>query len=449
MRFKSMYISIITRALVIALGGALAAVGLLKHNYWLVFFGSVLILLLVINLISYYNSINRKLIYFFDAIRNEDNTLSFSENVNTKSTKQLHQSLNRVNNLIKDWKKRNENNERFYLELIEHSSSGLIAFDNEGYTAIVNSMAKSFLGLHNKSNIILLKQRNPEIYNVFTTMLPGQSTTLRLIQHDEPVFLTISLTSIKFGENTYRIFSLKNIKQELDEKEFDSWQKLIRVLTHEIMNSIAPITSLSNTLSGFFKLQGKRVEPNQITQDTISNTLEGLEVIEERGKGLIKFVDSYRAMTRFPEPKFTSIDIAAFFGKLVQLTKALDCGQNIQFKTSIKGVNHILADEELLMQAMINIVKNACEAMCNHSDNYIEIMASVNAENNPVISIKDNGKGIPHEIQERMFVPFFTTKENGSGIGLSVCRQIMRLQNGSVGIKSTPGKGTVVSLIFR
>ncbi len=448
MIFKSFRLKIIIRILCLTGGGALVAKGYISDNPVLLVAGLVLIIVGSIAIFTLFQSVNRKTAFFFDAIRNEDTTLSFSEKVPDKSVQLLHQSMNRVNERIKLWKRQMAYKERFYQELIEHSATGLVVFDDAGYVELINSTAKSYMGLHPKSNLKLLQQRSAVLHGLLLSLSPGKTETVRILVNDEPCFLSVSLTIIKFENKTFRLYSLKNIRQELDEKELDSWQKLIRVLTHEIMNSIAPITSLSKTISSFFSQQGKPVQPDEITRDDIKNTIEGLEIISERGAGLTRFVDSYRALTKVPDPVFANIDLERLLNKLLTLVDPVICKNKVRITISVKELKYIVADESLLMQAMLNIVKNSCEALESVSEPHIAIRSYIGSENKSCISFTDNGCGISEEIIDRIFVPFFTTKNNGSGIGLSICRQIMHKQNGTVTLKSVHGKGTTVTLLL-
>lgn len=448
MNFKSFRIKIIVRILCLSGGGAFVAYGCLNSSTLLLITGLGLIVSGSIAFFTLFQSANRKTAFFFDAIRNEDTTLTFSEKVPDKSVRLLHQSMNRVNERIKLWKRQMAYKERFYQELIEHSATGLVVFDDAGYVEVINTTAKYFMGLHPKSNLKLLQQRNNVLHGLLVSLSPGKTETVRILVNDEPCFLSVSLTRIKFENKTYSLYSLKNIRQELDEKELDSWQKLIRVLTHEIMNSIAPITSLSKTLSSFYSQHGKPVQPDEITSEHIKNTIEGLEIISERGAGLTRFVDSYRALTKVPDPVFANIDLERLLNNLLTLVDPVICESNVKITISLSALRYVVADESLLMQAMLNIVKNSCEALASIPEPHIDIRSYTAADGRTCISFSDNGCGISEENIDRIFVPFFTTKNNGSGIGLSICRQIMHKQNGTVTVKSTPGKGSTFTLIF-
>jgi signal transduction histidine kinase len=253
-----------------------------------------------------------------------------------------------------------------------------------------------------------------------------------------------------------KIVTLQDIKSELDIHEMDSWQKLIRILNHEIMNSVAPITSLSSTISGFYKSGEDQRSPEQITDRIISDTIRGLNIIEDHGKGLIHFVESYRSLTRLPKPEFTRVSIKEFFERItILINSAYDSARDKNYShptitTSV--IPHdltLMADDKLLAQVFINVVKNSVEAFGKSKQgDEILINASRNPDGRIVLTVQDNGPGMDTDTLEKIFVPFFTTKESGSGIGLSLSRQIIRIHNGNISCDSAPGKGTIISMIF-
>jgi signal transduction histidine kinase len=225
--------------------------------------------------------------------------------------------------------------------------------------------------------------------------------------------------------------------------------KLIRVLMHEIMNSITPITSLSESLSNIYTSGGKPVLPEQLNSKTIATTLQGLNVIKEQGKGLMSFVDSYRKLTRVPEPEKKLFKVADLMSRVKILYSSLEKSDSTALTVSLISPDlQIYADQNLISQVLINLVKNALEANENNSDGKIIITASTDINNHPEICVTDNGPGISEENIDEIFVPFFTTRQNGSGIGLSISRQIMRAHDGNLKVRSIPGKETVFCLSF-
>ncbi|MGD9556814.1 MAG: PAS domain-containing sensor histidine kinase, partial [Mangrovibacterium sp.] len=245
------------------------------------------------------------------------------------------------------------------------------------------------------------------------------------------------------------LLSVQDINQELDEKELDSWLRLIRVLTHEIMNSIAPVTSLSESLSSYYMKDGKMISKEDINEKIIQNTIRGLDIIKEQGKGLIHFVELYRRFTRLPKPDKKPVGVAAMLERTVMLNQNTFGEKQIDYIISVKDpALTITADENLISQVLNNLVKNAAEALGEGEGGKIELAAGMNLKNQVEILVKDNGPGIQPEIINEIFVPFFTTRTNGNGIGLSLSRQIMRLHGGSLKVHSVPDKETVFTMVF-
>ena len=419
------------------------------HSWDVVVLISLFLILLVWNITYFMNSVNRKISFFFDAVRNEDTSLHFPENIPDKSLKELHHGFNRVNTLISEIKIRNEHNERFFREIMEHSATGLLALDEQDYVVMVNESALSFLGLPHISHLHLLKQKNYELFEVLQQITPGQSRTIKSLNGSEIKVISLKVKRFQFGEKKYRIYSLSDIKTEIEENELDSWQKLIRVMTHEIMNSIAPITSLSNTLRRFFTENNEPIQAKAVTQNDIQQTIHGLDVIEQQGKSLLHFVDSYRKLTKIPKPSFKPIVISTWLEN-VKLLMSNNLEEESAALTILVPKNDIclIGDERLLTQVLINLLNNAIEALKGTSAKKIEVKATASTEGDIKITITDNGPGISADDLEKIFIPFYTTKENGSGIGLSLARQIMRLHKGTITARSVQGKSTMFTMAF-
>lgn len=420
------------------------------QQYWL--YVIPLLLLLLFSgwyIVYYFNAGNRKLTYFFEAVKNEDSTLHFPENIHNKSLQELHKSMNRINEMVSAIKIKNEHNQRFFLEFMKHSSTGLMVVDEKGYIDTINGKALRFCRLAYLSHIQRLAQSNPTLYEAITTIMPGESRSLKWLDGQDIQQVSLKVVALHFGEKKYRIYSLYDIRAELEENELETWQKLIRIMTHEIMNSIAPITSLSNTLSKFYIKNGEKVAARDISQKEVNDTIQGLAVIEERGEGLIHFVDNYRKLTKVPKPDFKAVHLHEWLqtvewlvGKRMEEEGIRLCISHQHARTSF------LADEKLLTQVVINLINNAADALAHTANKHIQIVVSEGEEGKLKIAITDNGPGFSAEEMENLFIPFYTTKENGSGIGLSLSRQIMRLHKGSISARSFPGKETTFELLF-
>jgi len=448
MIYNKFNISILFRLLCFAITtAALVYFALVMFVPLLALFFIIVLILEAISFVRFFNAVNRKLSYFFDAIRNEDTTLKFSENVKNKSLQGLHKSLNDLNKVISAVKIKNETNERFFKELIEHSTTGLMSIDPDGYVEVMNKQAKKYLSIVSLSNIRLLQQINPSVYEIFETIKPGEKVILKQIIKNNLINLSIQSSELCFGEKRYQLISLQDIRRELEENEIDSWQKLIRVMTHEIMNSIAPITSLTSTLVRFFKSGEKVRLPEELTADDISNTLAGLAVIEDRGKGLMHFVDNYRKLTKIPNPVFEPMNIHTWFESLEFLFRSEFLKNNWVYQSQIElSLPTVLTDEKLFGQVMINLMTNAMDAIKqNSSDNPGKITLVIRSSSSHTVQfiLSDNGCGIDESLVDKIFIPFFTTKEGGNGIGLSLSRQIIRKLNGKISVQSVKNKGSV------
>lgn len=435
--------------LLILLSGTLFL--LARISLWYTVLPLAVIVWLALAIIRIFNRVPEKISYFFNAVENEDSTLYFSETIQHRSTKELNTSLNRVNRLIQDVKLRNREQEQYYGTLLEQVATGIVVINENGNILQANSSAKKLLNYQSLTHIEQLKRVDPNLHQAFL-LLREESTHqfVKTTHHNTIRHLSLQATTFRDHEKTLRIISIHDISNELDAKELESWQKLIRVLSHEIMNSITPITSLSETLLNYFIPPEKPVD-----KTTVANTVKGLEVINERGIGLIRFVESYRKLTRLSKPVLKHIDLRNLIERLLLLLENEPDFQRIQFsvETGTSDINvetgtpdiSVEADEAQLSQVLINLIKNAMYAVKDVANPHISVRAHYSQNGRCEIEVIDNGPGIPPEIMEQIFIPFFTTKENGSGIGLSLSRQIMKNHGGSIETVSSPGS-TVFTL---
>ncbi|MEI7492507.1 MAG: ATP-binding protein [Bacteroidota bacterium] len=391
------------------------------------------------SIINTFNQSNRQIAFFFDAIRNEDSSLKFPVSIRQKSLRHLYQSLNHLNERINEIKLHNEYLEKYYQSFIQHASTGLMAVNRNNEVEIMNDKAFEYAGIPSFTPLHLVPLRNPELFQVLATISPGEAFTFKRLMGDTPINLVIRSREIRFGENVSRLISLQDIRHELDEKELDSWQKLIRVLTHEIMNSIAPIVSLTGTLKKFFPRDGLASASSSVDAETIENLIQGLETIEERGNGLVSFVNSYRILTKIPKPDFSVFQVEEWLEQIGLLLHEQIEKQGINLEIKIdQRAGELTGDKNLLTQVVLNILKNATEALAEIPENRkIRIVADISRQNRPVIRISNNGPVISEDVLEKIFIPFFTTREQGSGIGLSLSREILRLHHGSIHAEST------------
>lgn len=419
----------------------------LAHWLWTMFF-VIILLMEILGLVLFFNRINKKIAFFFDAIENNDTMLHFSHNVKGKAVRQLNKSLNRVNQQIQEIKLQNREQEQFYQQMLEQVATGVVICNVQGHVVFANAKAKHLLRHDPFTNLVQLKRTNTHLYDTLINLSPGQKKLVKTQLNQNIVQLSFELNELKTRNEAMRLISFYDIHTELDEREVDAWIRLIRVLTHEIMNSIAPITSLSETILEYFISNDKSKNPNEITEEVISNTVGGLKVINERGSNLTDFVTTYRKLTKIPFPQRTQISLFDLIDKVRILSSTHPGFENTEFVVSLSPENiSICADESQLIHVLINIVKNAIEATDQTAKPQITIKANQQSDGRVAIVVSDNGRGISAEQADQVFVPFFTTKENGSGIGLSFSRQVIRMHNGTLNIKSVYGKGTSVIII--
>jgi two-component system nitrogen regulation sensor histidine kinase NtrY len=399
--------------------------------------------LLTWHLISYQARLFRKINYFFDAVRNEDSALSFPKPHNDKFLSHLSSNLNRINDHVKKIKTESRQREQYFQSLTEQVATGILSFDETGFILNANKSLKRMLGVEQLTHLRQLNKLDGQLANVLINLSSGNQRMLTIkTTAGRTVNLLIKSTSFKNENQTLRLVSLQDINDQLSEQELDSWLKLIRVLTHEIMNSIAPVTSLSENLKNLYTRDGKVISPDMVSESIIAKTAKGLDVIEQQGKGLISFVESYRKLTRLPKPEIKPVNLKNLIENTVLLNKS--SWPDLRISLQIQNADlRIPADEKLFSQVLINLLKNSAEVLEDKEDGKISITVLRNRNDKVEINIKDNGPGIPPDIMEEIFVPFFTTRENGSGIGLSLSRQIIRLHGGKLSARSLPGKETV------
>jgi signal transduction histidine kinase len=278
-----------------------------------------------------------------------------------------------------------------------------------------------------------------------TGLRAGEKTLVKIERNNELVQLAIQATEFKLREQRYVLASIQNIRMELEEKEMEAYQKLIRVLTHEIMNSMTPISSLASSVNDLLK-SPERGEPVRVDTDEIR---EAVQTIEKRSRGLLHFVEAYRNLTRIPKPVFKISKVGELFGQVETLMRMQVPDETVRFTSEVEPANlEVTADPELLEQVLINLLLNAIHAVRQIPDGAVRMKSFLDKQGHVIIDVIDNGTGIPDEVKEKVFIPFFTTKKDGSGIGLSLSKEIMRLHKGSIHVHSQAGEGTVFRLVF-
>jgi nitrogen fixation/metabolism regulation signal transduction histidine kinase len=409
------------------------------------------IILCISSLINYIEHVNRVLRNFLESVRYSDFTRNFSSKGKGSSFDSLMISFNEV---IKDFKKIKAEKERHYFYLhtvLQHMEISMIAYQPNGDIEWINDASKRLFHIDRLNNISELSEFSSELVALLPNIQKDDKALLKVIHNDDILQLSIFGTSFNIEGREVRLVSLKNIQYELEDNEIESWQKLIRVLTHEIMNSITPISSLSETVNKtLVEFSTKKEERfSEDEKEDLADISMALKTISKRSVGLLHFVDTYRSLTKIPKPNFSIFNMGKLINNVVLLFKNELKEKHIELIIKIEPPEmNLSADEQLIEQVIINIIKNAIHALEGRENAVLEIRAFINEFGRKSIIISDNGVGILPEVLERIFIPFFTTKSNGSGIGLSLSKQILRLHTGTITASSVPNTKTRFTLVF-
>jgi two-component system, NtrC family, nitrogen regulation sensor histidine kinase NtrY len=401
----------------------------------------------LVELYRFTSQTNRKLTRFLESVKYSDFLSGFAnDNKLGRSFRELNTAFNEVLEAFRNTRTEKEEHWQYLNTIVQQVRTGIISFDPEGKVELMNTNAKRFIGIASLKNINELVDTNPKLYQALMEVQSGKST---LYKSGNEYLLTLQATELRIRGNTVKLVTLQNIQNELQKQELDAWQNLTRVLRHEIMNSITPISSLTSTLREILDHDmTKTGDHYELQSDGAEDLREGLTTIENRSKGLIKFIDAYREYTSLPQPKIKSIRVKDLLEKVAQFMRPELKKTPIQFGYHCESEYiTIQGDEEMIEQVLINLIKNAMEALNHVDDPRIELNGRV-SDNVVQIEVIDNGSGIIPEAIERIFIPFFTTKKTGSGIGLALSRQIMQMHNGSLTVKSEPDVKTVFTLNF-
>ncbi|MCB9234998.1 MAG: ATP-binding protein [Bacteroidia bacterium] len=410
----------------------------------------LILFLLALELIWYVERTNRSLRTFFQSIRFGDFTQSFPEGQRANSFDDLHTAFNEILQHFRQLRAEKESHYLYLQTVVEHIGVALVCFDESGEVMLMNQAAKDLLQKPYMKNWGAMEKIDPALLNVIKAMHSGEKELIKTVVGESLLQISIYATEFKLQEKHYKLVSLQNIRSELEEQEVEAWQKLIRVLTHEIMNSVTPVISLSEVARGLMlNPDGSIKSIDTCTTEDMQDVYESLKIIEGRSKGLLGFVNAYRSLTRLPNPEFAEVDVEALLDRVVKLMQPQLTGLGIRLVAApvLPGLK-LHADALLIEQVLINLVKNAMEALEGNPFGLIRLEAIQGKGNAVTIKVADNGTGIPEEFRDKIFVPFFTSKKNGSGVGLSLSRQIMRMHKGSITMATATGEGTEISLHF-
>jgi two-component system, NtrC family, nitrogen regulation sensor histidine kinase NtrY len=408
---------------------------------------AVIIIIQLVEIFRFVSQTNRKLTRFLESVKYSDFISGFtSDNKLGRSFRDLNVAFNEVLEAFRKARSEKEEHWQYLNSVVQQVRTGILSYDIDGNVQLINANAKRFMGITSIKNIKELIQLNPKLYHVINSAEAGKS---ELFKSSNELYLTVQSTELRIRGIDVKLVTLQNIQPELQKQELEAWQNLTRVLRHEIMNSITPISSLTSTLREVLDHDMERKDGHfELKEEGAEDLREGLSTIENRSRGLIKFIDAYREYTSLPKPKMTTVRLKDLIEKVAQLMKTELRKTHVEFHYEWSSEYlTIQADFEMIEQVLINLLKNAIEALSDTKNPRLELIGKYD-ENAVKIEVIDNGPGIIKEALEHIFVPFYTTKRTGSGIGLSLSRQIMQMHNGTLSVESQPDVRTVFTLKF-
>ena len=393
------------------------------------------------SLVRFVDRTNRDVARFFQAVRHADFSQTFVTGGLGSSFDELKRSFNEVLDDFRAARAEKEAQALYLQMVVQHVGVALVAFDREGRVSLINTVARRLLRVNRLGNIAELDRLHPGLAATLTALGPRRKSLVRLEEDGEVRQLACYATLFRTGEQEHRLVSLHDIQSELEEQEMESWQRLIRVLTHEIMNSITPIASLASTAEDLLQQEA-------LGGEEVADVRTAVDTIRRRSQGLLHFVDAYRGLTNLPAPEFQVSRVDELFERVARLMEQRFREAGVDLGHAVDPPSlELTADPGQVEQVLINLLGNACEAAGGQAGARVELTASMD-RGRVLIEVADNGPGIVEEALDRIFIPFFTTRQEGSGIGLSLCRQIMRLHRGTISARSEPGVRTVFSLRF-
>ncbi len=359
----------------------------------------------------------------------------------------LRKGFNEINTTFKIISKEKETQYQYLQKILELVDTGILSYEEKTGTIVwMNESLKRMLQLPYLKTIYSLERRDKTLADDIIDLKPGENKIATAHLERTSFKILLSATAFQTDGKLYKLIAFQNVNEALDETESKAWQKLLSVLTHEIMNSVAPISSLAETLKS--RLQ-QSVSVLNNDSGSVDDLELGIETIKRRSEGLLKFAETYRNLNRITKPNLRKIYVRDIFENLIQLMQPTLEQKSIELETILKDTDLVVeADTSLLEQVLINLVVNAIEAVKDKPDPRIVLTGYVANNRKVVIKVADNGNGIPLEVLDKIFIPFFSTKKSGSGIGLSLCKQIMMLHKGNIQVQSAEGVGTAFLLQF-
>jgi two-component system, NtrC family, nitrogen regulation sensor histidine kinase NtrY len=453
MSFKKYEINILMRLLLLVLTIGAAAFLFLKGLIVYAVVLSIIVIYQTWELLRFITNNNSEIEQFVESIHYRDFSRYFDVKNAPEPTKDLRKGFNEINSTFKLISREKEMQYIYLQKILELVETGIICYElTSGELIWLNESFKKMMGIPYLKTIHSLERRDAELYQDILSLKPKETKITTVKTDKNALKILISVTAFQTDDKIYRLIAFQNINEVVDETEAQAWRRLLSVMTHEIMNSIAPISSLADTLSRQLATLSPRTEtsgPKLIPQSALDDLELGVETIQKRSEGLLKFAETYRNLNKITTLNLKKVYVRDLFEHLYQLMSPTLEAKNIELDIILKNPDvQLEADTNLIEQTLINLMVNAVEAIKDVENPRIQLSAFLSPSNKTVIKVADNGVGIPNDVLENIFIPFFSTRKNGSGIGLSLCKQIMMLHKGQIQVQSAEGEGTAFILHF-
>jgi|WetSurMetagenome_2_1015567.scaffolds.fasta_scaffold00903_3 two-component system, NtrC family, nitrogen regulation sensor histidine kinase NtrY len=450
MDFTRNRINIITRIILILGLSWVAFMVMFRTDYWtLSIWILIVVIFLVISLIRFFEKSSRHLYRFISSIKSSDFSPTFFLDNKSEIDNEMNRIYNEISAVFRNLRDEREFHYQYLQLLIEHVNIAIVCFTDSFEVQFSNQAAFDLFGRPYFHNLTSFERINTDISNAIKKVKRGKNQLVKVVLKDELCLLTVSSAEFRFHDREYKLVTFYNIKPEMERQELESWKKLIRTLTHEVNNSAIPITNLTHYVSGVIvNDEGKFNDLTLLNHDQEEDLKTSLLTIEKRSDGLVSFINSTRNFTRTLKPDFKTICLKELFDRVFKL---LSENLNVSGIKTVVEINPVsletTIDPVLFEQVIINLILNSIEALKKAKEPEIIIKVHVASKQTIKITIADNGRGINKEDLGNIFVPYFTTKANGSGLGLSICRNIIDLHKGQISVNSSPGSGTLVTIL--
>ena len=442
---KTSYNTILLRSILLFATLAVASFFLVKGWFLWAALAAPFLIYQMVEFFRFQKKTHEEVNQFLEAIHYRDFSRQFDVKHASADIQPLRQGFNEINTTFKVISKEKETQYQYLQKILELVDTGILSYEVEtGEVIWMNETLKRMLELPYLRTIRSLVKRNEALYNELQTIRPAESRIVTVHLEKATFKALLSATAFQINGNSSKLIAFQNVNEALDETESKAWQKLLSVMTHEIMNSVAPISSLAETLKG--RLQVASV---QLEDDAVEDLELGIDTIKRRSEGLLKFAETYRSLNKITTLNLKKVYVRELFAHLHQLMQPTFEQKGIELEIILKNPElQMQADVGLLEQVFINLIVNAMEAVKEAAQPKIILSADQSLDRKIILKVADNGQGMPEEVMEKIFIPFFSTKKNGSGIGLSLCKQIVMLHRGTIQVQSKEGQGSVFVLQF-